>query len=501
MNLVFNTVSFGINFIISFFFTPYLIRTVGKEAYSFFPLVNNMIGYSSVITSAFGSMAGRFITMRIYNDDIEGANKYLNSMWVANLALSIFFTVVCAICVVFIDSILTIPEYLVGEVQWLFGLGSLSMILGLLLGYLSLATYVKNRLDLNSLSQVAINVVRISTILLLFYLFKASIVYMSLSALIGVVVGVLLNYRFKQKLLPELSISPQRYFSMPMIKELASSGVWNSINQLSNLLLHQLDLLITNIFLGATLTGDYSIAKTAPTLILNLLAMLSGTFIPHFNILYAKGQHKELVAETIKSMSIIGMLIGLPIGFLTVFSDSFYSLWVPGQDAQMLQWMTIFTLVPMIFGGSINPVFGLFTTTNKLKTPSIVLLISGLLNVGITVILLKTTNLGVWAIIIVGGIIGILRNSTFTAMYGAHVLGQKLTTFYPALLRGILGMLLVVVVGYLYKINIQVTSWINFFVALIVVCAVSLLLNTFVILKKTERKQLFSIIKRKFHIA
>ena len=65
-NLIFNSTSFAINFIISFAFTPYLIRTVGKEAYSFFPLINNMIGYTSIITTAVGSMAGRFITMRIY---------------------------------------------------------------------------------------------------------------------------------------------------------------------------------------------------------------------------------------------------------------------------------------------------------------------------------------------------------------------------------------------------------------------------------------------------
>ena len=65
-NLIFNSTSFAINFIMSFAFTPYLIRTVGKEAYSFFPLINNMIGYTSIITTAVGSMAGRFITMRIY---------------------------------------------------------------------------------------------------------------------------------------------------------------------------------------------------------------------------------------------------------------------------------------------------------------------------------------------------------------------------------------------------------------------------------------------------
>ena len=93
-NLFFNGSTFIINFIISFIFTPYLIRTVGKEAYSFFPLVNNIIGYSSILTTAVGSMAGRFITMRIYKEDMEGANVYLNSMWVTNLLLSAIFITV-----------------------------------------------------------------------------------------------------------------------------------------------------------------------------------------------------------------------------------------------------------------------------------------------------------------------------------------------------------------------------------------------------------------------
>ena len=101
-NLIFNTISFGINFAISFLFTPYLIRTVGKEAYSFFPLVNNIIGYSSILTAAVGSMGGRFITMSIYQNDKEGANQYFNSVWVANIFLSILFTIVSILAVIFI---------------------------------------------------------------------------------------------------------------------------------------------------------------------------------------------------------------------------------------------------------------------------------------------------------------------------------------------------------------------------------------------------------------
>lgn len=89
-NSIYSIASFIINLFISFFFTPYLIRVVGKEAYSFFPLVNSIVGYSSIISTAVGGMAGRFVTMRIYKKDAEGAAYYYNSVLLANWILSLF---------------------------------------------------------------------------------------------------------------------------------------------------------------------------------------------------------------------------------------------------------------------------------------------------------------------------------------------------------------------------------------------------------------------------
>ena len=96
-NMIFNAISFGINLAISFFLTPYIVKEVGREAYGFIPLVNNMIGYTSIITTAVGSMAGRFITMRLYKNDIEGASYYFNSVLVANFVLSAIFTIIANI--------------------------------------------------------------------------------------------------------------------------------------------------------------------------------------------------------------------------------------------------------------------------------------------------------------------------------------------------------------------------------------------------------------------
>ena len=109
-NILFNSSSFVINLFISFFFTPYLIKVVGKEAYGFFPLANNMIGYTSVLTTALGSMAGRFITMKIYENDRKQASIYFNSVFTANLIFSFVFTLLSFFVIYFLYQIINISS-------------------------------------------------------------------------------------------------------------------------------------------------------------------------------------------------------------------------------------------------------------------------------------------------------------------------------------------------------------------------------------------------------
>ena len=266
---------------------------------------------------------------------------------------------------------------------------------------------------------------------------------------------------------------------------------------MSNLLLYQLDLLITNIFISAAATGEYSLSKTMPSLVLSFLASLSGSFYPKFNILYAEGKKTELYALVRKSIKIVGLFVSIAIGLLIVFSDAFYSLWVPGEDANNLHWLTIVTVTPMIFGGSINPVFGLFATANKLRVPSLVLLAAGLLNTLVIFILLKTTDLGIWAIALTSAVQGGLRNALFTPIYGAKCIGQKWNALFPSMFKAICGLGIVVGVGFATKTFMPTDNWVNLFVTMACVAGIAALLNLTVIFNKSERYYLKSIILSK----
>ena len=494
-NIIYNIISFGIGLIISFFFTPYLIRVLGKEAYGFYPLVENILSYTQILTAAVGSMAGRFVTMSYYKGDKEASASYFNSVLVAYFFFSALFTVLGIIFVFFIDRILNIPEGLVPEVKILFLFAVLSLCARLATTNLGLGTYVKNRIELNSSRKVSVDVTRVVLILLLFWLFKPSIAFMSMSALGATLLGCYFDISFKRRFIPEIPINLRKYFSWSKLKELVSSGIWLSLNNLSNVLVVSLDLLLTNIFISASSTADLSIAKTIPHMLGSIGGMIAITFTPNFNILYAKEEHEKLLHEIKKSMLILSVLTALPLGYFLINSDWFFKLWVPTAYSDILYWLAFISMIPMISGLCTNTLFGIFTITNKRKVPAIALFITGIVNVLLMFILLKTTNLGVMAIVLSSAITLTLRNMLFTPIYGAICLNQNKFTFYPMLFKGLLSVAIVAGVTLAFRNIIIPQSWMMLVANGVVVTIVSLLIIGLIILTKEERHNIIQMVK------
>lgn len=494
-NMIFSIISFVINFGISFFFTPYLIRTVGTEAYGFFPLTNTIIGYTSIITAAIGSMAGRFIIMEFYGGNINKAKTYYTTVIIANITLSLIFSIVGILGLIFLERIINIPPYLETDVKILFGLTLLSLVISLPLGILNVGLTVKNVNHYSAYSNVTSNFVRVGIMLILYWLFKPSIIYIGIAGIGSMIVGLGYGFFFKRKFLPEISFAPKTHFDIKAVWELASSGVWNSVNQLSNVLLQGLDLLIANVFISALATGEYALAKTMPSMIYTVLAMFSGAFYPQFNILYAKKEYKELHHEINKSIKVMSTLMGIPIGLLIVYGANFFSLWVPSQNTTELTILSTITLVPMIFGASVNPIFGIFTITNRLKVPSLVLLFSGLAQTGIVVLLLRHTSLGIYAIAIVSAIQGGLRNFLFSPQYAAHCLGMSRYSLYKPIIKGCAGMVMVIAVGFLFKLIYNPETWVGLVGSFATAAIVVLVVNSYIVFNSNDRKFVFGLLK------
>lgn len=500
INMLANIVAFIINIGISLFLTPYLVNSVGSEAYGFIPLANDFVSYISIITAALNSMASRFVSIEINSNNIKKANEYFNSVLISNIIIAIVLIIPSVFIILYIDKLLNVPNEILSDVKLTFGCVFFNMIISLIGNVFSIATFAKNRLDLSSIRAIKGNIIRVIVIITLFILFKPKIYFITITLTIVTLYTIITNIYYTKKLLPEITFN-LKDFNKHVVIKLIKSGIWNSINQLSSVLLNSLDLIIANIFISSIASGQYSIVKTIPNFIQSFAGMAAGVFTPQFVILYAKNKHKELLNNILESTKIMGLFITIPIGFLIVFGDIFYSLWVPGENTQKLQLLSLITIIPMIITGSVQTLFNVYTVANKLKVPSIMLLIFGIFKMLIVIVLLKTTNMGIFSIAITSSLLSMLRNLIFTPIYAAKCLNVKYSTFYISILKGIGCSIVMISTCLIYK-NIFITnSWVTLILAGLICSIISLYINLFIMFDKSERinirQRVISIIKIK----
>ena len=497
LNIGANFISVIVSLVISFFVTPYIVVNLGKEAYAFVPISNNFVLYMSVLTLALTSMAGRFVTLRIHKDDLNGANRYYSTSFFANLSIAMFWAAICILVVMSLDKLLNIPAGIFADVKLLFIFMFASFIVNLATTTFSVAAYTSNRLDINSLINIVGSIARILIIFVLFLLFKPKVYYIGVSVFAYMLILGALNWISSKKLMPQLKIS-LALVDLTAIKELLGSGIWNSFIQLSNVLLTGLDLLIANIILGSSAAGLLAVAKTAPMALQALISVVPTAFSPYLTILYAKENRNRFIKELLYTLKFTAILTGIPIAAYIALSDSFFKLWVPTTAGPELTMLSMLTMISSVAAFSIMPLFHIFTITNRLKWPSIAIFITGLSNILIVLVLIRYTNFGLYAIAGVSSILEIFRCLIFVPLYSAHCISIKPSIIYRPILKALAFMFLLVVASLGIVFLIPVVSWLRLLIDGAAMVVVGILIGIVFMINREERLKLFAPILRYF---
>lgn len=496
INIFASFVAFFVSTGINFFLSRYIVGAVGAEAYGFIQVSNMFLAYFSVLTVALNSMSSRFISVAYFQDDHEAANGYFASTFFSNTILSACFTPIFLVVIFNLSGLVNISPNLVLDVQFLLGFTCINFIVGILTTNLGVSYYIKNKLYIQSVIGIAGNILRALLLLLLFSNFKPYVAYTAAVMLIVTLFTQGCNLYFKNRLIPDLHIRT-KYFSFEKIKTLITSGIWSSITRAGTLLSEGLDLLMSNLFLSAGDMGILAIAKTIPNMTSNILNSMIGTFLPNLTELYAQGKTDELIKEIKYSMSIIGLIINIPIGILIGFGSMIFSLWFPGHDSLYLQILSVLTILPWAIMGNVSIIHNVFTILNKIKVNSILVCMTGLLNIAVVYILLKTTDLGLFAVAGVSSFINITRDLLYTVPYGAIYLKTNRFTFFPDVIKSVVSVVATGVIAIIIKHMLPYTAWKTLIPAVIVTAFLGLIFNIMFVLSRQTRRQLFVTIKEK----
>ena len=274
----------------------------------------------------------------------------------------------------------------------------------------------------------------------------------------------------------------RNYFKLERIKELLFAGIWNSITKLSQIFSSGLDLLMTNIMISAQMMGYLSVAKTVPTLIASFNSTIANVFSPNLMMLYAKDDIEGLIKATKSAMKFMCLFISIPIAILITMGKEFFDLWIPGQPSQMINILSVLTIINSVVTGPTQPLYQIFMITNKIRQSSIVLIVYGFVSVLTTYLCLQMTDLGVYAVAGVSLIGSVIVALLYHIPYAAKYIGLPKNTFFPEIGISLLSMAILcgvgVVINYFMDLN---ASWLVWFAGACLTGIIGLIINIMLI--------------------
>lgn len=498
VNIVSGLAVLATNVGISFFLSPYIIRTIGVEANGFVNLANNFVTYAGLVVTALNAMAARFITIEYIKKDYKTANLYYNSVFWGNLAIIAAFFIPAVILVFRLESFVDVPVDILGDVKILFVIVILLFFINTGAPNWDCGTYVANRMDRSNFPSALIAILKCVLLFCMFSLMTPHVWYVSIASMITGIIYLLVQWYNTHTLTPKLKIMLKKPIcSLYTVKNLVGSGIWNAIANGGNTLMSGLDLLVCNKFLGATLMGVLSVSKSLPNILNTFSETIRGAFGPELTIAYASGNKEEVFNSMQRSIKISTVIVTIPTAGIIVMSGDLYRLWVPSQNAELLQILTILAVLRYVFCSGITNLNTVFITVNRVKCNSIALVITGVVSLGSTLGLIILTDWDIYAVAGVSSIVMIIKDVCFMAPVATYFMGYKWYKFYPSLGISFACCAMIVLVGSVVRWIIPVDSWLKFFFDAGVIAAIGLFANIRIVLNKGEREYFKKLIKRK----
>lgn len=497
INLIASMVNFIVNMGIGFVLTPFITHHVGAEAYGFVGLANNMVNYAALFTIALDSVSGRFVTVAYHQGDKEKADRYFSSTLTTDAVLIGILSAVALPLIANLEHILAISPRLVVDVKWLFLFIYLNFAMSSLSTVLNIATFVKNKLYLSSLANIAYSLVRALSLVICYAIFPTYVLFVGLSTCLGSLVLAGLNWIFTVRLTPELKLR-KKAISWKATWHMFTSGIWNTIVKLQQILQDGLSLLIANLAVSPLHMGYLAIAQVVPNALSGLVGTITNLFSPEQMRFFAQHKKQELKRELDDGMRITGLFTNIICVVLLVNGYDFIRLWQHGQNTKIIFILMTLTMTGFFLSGIATTLQGVPLIVNKLRGYSLAWLGSGILSLLLTLLCVRFTPWGIYAVAFVPQLLGIIMNISFVPIYAANCLEIPVRFFYVTYGKYVLSTLVgaAISVGISHLSFLQCKNWGMLLIACCITAIITFVIDLFLLLNHAERRAFVEVIKR-----
>ncbi|MFM9987042.1 lipopolysaccharide biosynthesis protein [Flavobacterium sp.] len=377
-----------VNNTFSFFLTPLMLLVFGTSEFGVYKLVLSITSYFALADLGLSNAVIRYISEYRANNDKESESKFVGLVGVIDLIIGAFLLFLGFLFYCFIPQIFK-NSFNVDEVCLLKKLFFLIVITGIFTLFLNLATALLKAYEKFPLLNV-INIIKtfvrtgLIAILLLSNFKSFEIVFVD-AILISIVFAYTSYYCLKN-----LNITIRfKNFDVNYSKKILSYSLIVFVDAVAFHFLMAADSFVIGIYISSKAIAIYSIGTLLSSLFFSFSIIISDVLMPDVVGKVTQGaSDSELTDYAIKIGRIKSILLALPIIGFVFFGKQFIHLWV-GDDFSIAYYIALLVLIPQMISALMDVPLYIMWAKNKHKIKSFVSLGISIINIGLTIFLVK----------------------------------------------------------------------------------------------------------------
>jgi O-antigen/teichoic acid export membrane protein len=376
----------------TYILTPFTIRKLGTTGYGTWTLITAMTGYMTLLALGVPMACVRYLAQHVAEGDAKKMNAAIGSCVGLYLMIGVVAAIVGVVLAFAFTSIYDVPLALRTDARWallMMGIQVAAGFIGLLPEGIMFAHH--DFVTRNSVRIVAV-IVRLSLTLTLLTL-NASLILLAAVQLICLTFDFTVSMYLIRRRYPAVRVTLAD-FDWGMVRKIFSFSMYVLLLGAGARLSFETDALVIGAFLGVGSIPFYAVANSLVVYLMDFTIAIAAVVSPMATKMNTEGRLEDLRAVFLK-WSKVSLSMSLMAGlFLIVLGPRFIAWWIsPSFEqpaGQVLQILMISSLAFLPVRGVALPILmGL----GKPRTPTIAFILSGLMNLGLSMALARPLGL------------------------------------------------------------------------------------------------------------
>ena len=343
INVIASILGYAVPLLVNLIATPFLLHSLGNDAFGIQVLVNVVIGYLAIMDMGIGLPLIKYLAEDRAKGDMKSASDLLSTTLVLYLVLGIFgMFVAFGISGYLAEHLFSIPNHLINKAKLVFQLAAVGFFATLLMGWGRSVAMGLQRYEVAYAISALSSVLGVGIGLYLVYAGFGVVGYV-FSKVLFLFIASFVYFVIYRIFIPEYKIT--LHFDKASIIRIRSYLVYGIIHRGVSGLAGSIDKTLLGILVSTASVGLYSLPYMLANAVNYALSFMLSFIFPASSELYATGQYdrlRELFINSSRFLAAVSCMVFVPLFLL---GKTFLFLWLGHETGEKV--LTTFYLLTL----------------------------------------------------------------------------------------------------------------------------------------------------------